>query len=222
MDEVLQVEVDPRAQPIRTQTGGAVPTVSFEQPVAVAGSSSAPLPHPPRPFATSRVYTPLPRAQHPSQPMPFSGPSVTGVNRTIGMFQDTMQEFLRERRERIARADLPRGAPPGPIPSEAGRSLLGASTAPAPGSQEVKPAVVPSMMRTQPSVPLPPVSTVLPTRPATTVPIAAPSDGANALARPPLHAVPVSLAPESPAATAPPQTAQPAPPPSASSGTKPK
>ncbi len=199
MDQILPVEVDERAQPVRTKLGGPIPSVSFEQPVAVASASSEPLPQP-RPFSHSRVYTPLARAQHPEQPMPFAGPSVTGVRDSIGFFQDQMQEFLRERRERIARADLPRNAPPGPTPTEAGISVLSPSTAPAPGSQDVKPATVPPSMRTPSTVSLPPASTVLPARPVQTAKTstAVPGAGVSALVRTPLH----PAAPPPPAAPA--------------------
>ncbi len=198
-DQIIPVIVDARAQPVRTKFGGAVPSVSFEQPVAITSASSEPLPQP-RPFSRSRVYTPLARAQHPEQPMPFAGPSVTGVRDSIGFFQDQMQEFLRERRERIARADLPRNAPPGPSLTETGISVLSPSTAPAPGSQDVKPATVPPSMRTPSTTSLPPASTVLSARPmqTPTISTAVPGAGVSALARTPLH----PAAPPPPAAPA--------------------
>ena len=162
IDQILPVEVNPRAQPIRSQTGGKFPTVSFELPEAVASSSSEPLQQH-RPFSHSRLYTPLPKAQHPKQSM-FSGPSAIGVSTTIGMYQDRMQSFLRERREHIARADLPWNVPPGSIPSEAGVSVL-----------------------EQLTTPLPPISTVRLRRPVQTTTIAVPGVSGRALAPAPLH-----------------------------------
>ena len=139
-DQILPGEVEPRAQPNHTHPGGNVPPVRLEQPVAVACLISDPLQQH-RPFSHSGVYTPLPKARHPVQLMPFAGPSQTGVANTFGMFQDQMQAFLRERRERIARAELTCNVPPGTVPSESG---------------------IPVLERL--STRLPPLSTVLPTR----------------------------------------------------------
>ena len=206
LDQVLDVEVNPRAQSVRTRLDGKVPTVNSEQAVAVASSSREPL-LTERPLARSRAFTPPPRAQHPDQSLRVSGPSGNGVAHAIGMSQEVLQEFMHERRENLERANVSHEAPLRPIPTETGRA-----------------PVVAGMMREQSLTPLPPLSTVLPARPVRTTMRAAtamPADSASALALALLHPAAAPPPPASPAAKTRQQTAQSTPsPPSSDSVSK--